>query len=70
MKDPIVEEVRAVRDEIAREHNYDLDEIFAMLRASAEKSGRTHESPDPPKVERPEWAAQQANAADRGSAAR
>jgi hypothetical protein len=24
-KDPIVEEVRAVRDEIARENHYDLD---------------------------------------------
>ncbi len=65
MKDPIVEEVRAVRDEIASENHYDLDEIFAMLRASAEKSGRSHVSPEPPKVDATGRAAQQAIAADR-----
>ena len=31
-RDPIVDEVRAIRDVIAREHNYDLDSIFRMLR--------------------------------------
>jgi hypothetical protein len=30
-KDPIVEEVRAIRDEIAKEHGYDLDSIFKDL---------------------------------------
>jgi hypothetical protein len=30
--DPIVEEVRAIRDEIAKEHNYDIDAIFEALR--------------------------------------
>lgn len=30
-KDPIVEEVRAIRDEIAKEHGYDLDSIFRDL---------------------------------------
>jgi hypothetical protein len=30
--DPIVEEVRAIRDEIAKEHNYDIDAIFQTLR--------------------------------------
>jgi hypothetical protein len=31
-KDPIVEEIHAVREQIARECNYDLGEIFARLR--------------------------------------
>ena len=31
--DPIVDEVRKVRDEHARKHRYDLDAIFADLRA-------------------------------------
>lgn len=57
MKDPIVEEVRAVRDEIASENAYDIDAIFAMLRSSAARSGRAHASPEPPQVERPGFAA-------------
>lgn len=65
MKDPIVEEVRAIRDEIASENAYDIDAIFEMLRLSAARSGRAHASPEPPQVERPGYAAQQSNAADR-----
>lgn len=33
--DPIVEEVRAIRDEIAQECNYDIDTIFEALRRLA-----------------------------------
>lgn len=50
-RDPIVDEVRAIRDAIAREHNYDLDSILRMLRASEAKSGREHVSPPPPNVQ-------------------
>lgn len=32
-KDPVVEEVRAIRDEYAREFNYDIDAICRDLRA-------------------------------------
>lgn len=32
MEDPIVEEVRRLRDEYARQFNYDLDAIFADLK--------------------------------------
>lgn len=40
-KDPIVEEVRAIRDEIAKEHGYDLDSIFKDLqRRDAVSAGR------------------------------
>ena len=41
-RDPIIEEVRAIRDAIARENNYDLDSIFRML--------RRHESSESPHV--------------------
>ena len=40
-RDPIVDEVRAIREVIAREHNYDLDSIFRMLRRY-ESSESTH----------------------------
>lgn len=30
-RDPIVEEVRALRDEIAKEHGYDIKAIFQTL---------------------------------------
>ena len=63
-KDPIVEEVRAVRDAIAREHNYDLDSIFHMLCEIKAHSGRTYVSPPPPSVEPLPIAAQQAIVAD------
>jgi hypothetical protein len=42
--DPIVDEVRAARDEIAKEHGYDIDAIFAALRALEATSGREHVS--------------------------
>jgi hypothetical protein len=35
--DPIVEEVRAARDEFAKQHGYDID---AMVRALQEESAR------------------------------
>ena len=30
--DPVVEEVRAIREEIAKEHDYDIDAICESLR--------------------------------------
>jgi hypothetical protein len=62
--DPIVDEVRAIRDAIAREHGYDLGAIFRMLREAEAKSGREHVSPPPPKVEPLPKAAQLHVAAD------
>ena len=50
-KDPIVAEVRAIRDEIAREHDYDLDSIFRMLCEAEAVSTRVHVSPPSPRVE-------------------
>ena len=40
--DTIIDEVRAIRDAIAREHHYDLDDIFTMLRTREAASGTPH----------------------------
>lgn len=40
-RDPIVEEVRAVRDEIAKALDYDISAIFDAFRAHERASGRT-----------------------------
>lgn len=42
--DPIVEEVRAFRDEIAKECGYDIDIIFQRLRSSEAASSAPHVS--------------------------
>jgi hypothetical protein len=39
-QDPIVEEVRKVRDAYAKQFNYDLDAIFQDLKAKERRSGR------------------------------
>ncbi len=41
-QDPIVQEVRVIREEIAREHGYDIDAIFEALRKAEASSGREH----------------------------
>ena len=40
--DALIDEVRAIRDAIAREHNYDLDSIFRMFRDREAKSQEPH----------------------------
>ena len=40
--DPIVAEVRAIRDELARQCGYDLKEIFRQLRQQQASSGRKY----------------------------
>jgi len=67
-RDPIIDEVRAIRDTIAREHNYDLDSIFLMLRTREMTSGRSHVTLPPRRwplatATEPEDAAQQSDAA-------
>lgn len=39
-RDPIVEEVRAIRDSYAKKFNYDLDAIYHDLKELEAKSGR------------------------------
>jgi hypothetical protein len=36
----VIEEVQAIRDEIAREHDYDIDTIFETSRKMEASSGR------------------------------
>lgn len=69
-RDPIVDEIRAIRDAIAREHNYDLDSIFQMLSEAESKSERLHVSPPPPAVGALPNAAQIGVAANKASSRR
>jgi hypothetical protein len=39
-RDPIVDEVRAVRDTIAREYDYDVKKLADALREEQRKGGR------------------------------
>jgi hypothetical protein len=48
MNDPIVDEVRRVRDAHAARFNYDLDAIFRDIKEQEKKSGRTFVSFTPP----------------------
>jgi hypothetical protein len=52
-RDPIVEDVRAFRDELAREHDYDIDAIFEALRKMEDASGRDHVSFPPRSAAQP-----------------
>ena len=40
--DPVIAEIRAVRDEHAARFDYDIDAIFRDIRAAQETSGREH----------------------------
>ena len=40
--DPIINEVRAIRDAFARAHHYDIDAIFDAIRALEAASGHEH----------------------------
>jgi hypothetical protein len=45
--DPIVEEIKKVRQEYAAEFNFDLDRIFDDLQARERQSGVPHETRNP-----------------------
>ena len=57
--DPIVKEVRSIRDGLARRFNYDIHAIFADLRARERKAG----SDNPLVRDAREWEESQAAAA-------
>jgi hypothetical protein len=40
VRDPIVEKVRAAREDFARRHNYDIDAIVRALQEASEREGR------------------------------
>jgi hypothetical protein len=62
MNDPIVDEVRRVRDAHAAHFHYDLDAIFRDIKEQEKKSGRKFVSFPPRKVE-PEQSLQAAGPA-------
>ena len=49
MNDPIVEEIRKVRDAHARKFHYDLEAIYRDLKEQEAKSGLTYHSYAPRK---------------------
>ncbi len=50
--DPVVEEVRAIRDAYAKRFNYDLDAIAEDLRKKEAQGGRKLVDPSPKKADR------------------
>jgi hypothetical protein len=66
--DRIVDEVRALRDELAREHGYDIDAIFTALRQLDAASGREHISLPARRVHEPINSNVPAKAAQPGAA--
>jgi len=40
IRDPIVEEVRAIRDDLARRYNYEIDAIVRALQKASVDNGR------------------------------
>ena len=65
-EDAIIDEVRSIRDTIAREHNYDVDRIFLMLRQREAKNQEPHVTFPPRRADTPsrEDTAHQSAAAD------
>ncbi|MEX2216990.1 MAG: hypothetical protein WD768_22955 [Phycisphaeraceae bacterium] len=51
MNDPIVDEIRRIRDAHAAGFDYDLDAIFRHIKEAEKMSGRTFTSFPPRKVE-------------------
>lgn len=51
--DPIVEEIRAVRDAHAAKFNYDLNAIFADLKRQERESGEVYVSYPPNRISPP-----------------
>lgn len=53
-QDEILAEVRRVRDEYAKSHNYDLDKIYQDIKRREAESGKTFVRRSPKPVSRPE----------------
>lgn len=51
--DPIVEEVRRIREAYAAKFNYDLEAIFQDLKQQERESGRTFVSFPPRRISKP-----------------
>jgi hypothetical protein len=62
--DTVIDEVRALRDEIAKEHDYDINAIFEALRETERSSTAHHVTLEPRRT------AEQRAAADRAAPGR
>ena len=49
--DPIVDEIRAIRDAYAKQYDYDLDAIFEDIKKKEVESGRRFVSFPPKRIE-------------------
>lgn len=47
--DPILDELHKVKDAIAKAHDYDVDKLFATIRAREEKAAAAKRRPQAPK---------------------
>jgi hypothetical protein len=56
MTDPIVEEVRKIRDEHAARFNYDIDAIFEDLKRREKESGQPVVTLQPKRIVKPRQA--------------
>ena len=50
-KDPIVEEVRAIRDAYAKQFDYDIDAIYQDIKKQETNTGRKYISLPPKRIE-------------------
>ncbi len=57
IKDPIVDEVRAARDAIAKEFDYDIERLAQALKEREAKSGRKTVCLQPRRIAQPKTAA-------------
>ncbi len=64
IRNAILEEVRAIREGIAKEHDYNVAAIFDMLRQTAASSERNHVNLSVTTTTAPPKAAEQAVAVD------
>lgn len=48
--DPVIDELHRVKDEIAKEFNYDIHALFESLRQEQKQSGRNYMSFEKPKI--------------------
>ncbi len=44
MKDPVIEELHAIKDQLSKEANYSVDELFRQMREESRRSDRRHVS--------------------------
>jgi len=44
ISDPVIDELHAIKDQLSREANYSIAELFRQMRQESQNSGRKHVS--------------------------